>query len=582
MKRPAVCGVSWRVLAMAIAGSSLVAPAAAQMAAAGAAPAQSAPEEQPASPAPAEPGAVTPATEQGAPAQVQRFDINAFDVTGVTRFDADQIGAIVYPFIGPDRSNDDAEGARKALQDAYAARGFEAVVVELPVQPDETFRRGIVQIAVSEAPLGQVLVSGGRHHSEARVRENVPSLVPGQPIDLQALQRDVSSANRFPDRTITPTFKPAANGGSVDVELKVQDELPIHASVEVNNDNSPSTTRTRIASSARFTNLGGVGHTLSATYIYAPERKSDSEVISGSYSVPFIGTPWTLLVFGYKSNSNIAALGGTNVLGDGYQVGVRATYKLPASSTYQAITFGPDFKDFKQDITVGGLPAGSAPIRYIPFTTEYALSGADENTSYGLNLGATMGLRAINRNIRRDGCVPSPFENCLEPQFSYRELNARENFIHLNLSANYQRAFAGDFVAVYRLSGQLADSHLITNEQFSIGGLTNVRGYFQSEAVGDDGFSQGLELRSPSVATLFGGAVDELRVYGFADMGFVRVRGALAEQQDEFRLLSIGGGTRMRLFDLFSGEMSIGVPLRDGPVSDAGDPRAIFVVRGEF
>ncbi len=560
MKRPTVSGVSWRVLATSVASLGLVAPAAAQTAA---------PEPQ------------SQAPEASAQA-ASRFDINAFDVSGVTRFDPDQVAAILYPFVGPDRSNDDAEGARKALQDAYSARGFEAVVVELPVQPDATFRQGIVTIAVSEAPLGQVTVSGGKHHSDARVLANVPSLVPGQPIDLQALQRDVSAANRFPDRTITPTFKPSATGASVDVELKVKDDLPIHASVEVNNDNSPSTTRTRIASSARFTNLGGVGHTLSATYIFAPERKSDSEVISASYSVPFIGTPWTLLVFGYKSNSNIAALGGTNVLGDGYQIGVRATYKLPSDTTYQTITFGPDFKDFKQDITVGGVAAGSAPIRYIPFTAEYALSGADDNTSYGFNIGATMGVRAINRNFVREGCIPSLFDNCLEDQFSYRELNANENFVHLNLSANYQRAFLGDFIGAYRLSGQIADSHLITNEQFAIGGGTNVRGYYQSEAVGDDGFSQSLELRSPSVATLFGAAVDELRVYGFADMGFVRVRGVLPGQEDQFRLLSLGGGAKLRLFNLFSGEMSIGVPLRDGPVSDAGDPRAVFVVRGEF
>lgn len=560
MGRLAFSGEFRRVLAGAASAASLcvVAPATAQTS------------------APADPA-------QGAQAApTARFDIAAYDVSGVTRFDPDQIAAIVYPFVGPDRSNDDAEGARKALQDAYAAKGFEAVVVELPVQPDETFRRGIVLIAVSEAPLGRVAVSGGRYHSDERVRAQVPSLVPGQPIDLRALQRDVAAANRFPDRTITPTFKPSASGGSVDVELKIKDELPIHASVEVNNDNSPSTTRTRVASSARFTNLGGVGHTLSATYIYAPERKSDSEVISGSYSIPFIGTPWTLLVFGYKSNSNIAALGGTNVLGNGYQVGVRASYKLPAESSYQTISFGPDFKDFQQDITVGGIQAGSAPIRYIPFTAEYSLSGADENTSYGLTLGATVGVRTIKRYTFRANCTPSSGDNCLADQFENREAFSNENFIHLNASANYQRAFGGDFVAAYRLSGQLADSHLITNEQFAIGGLTSVRGYYLSESVGDDGLSQSIELRSPSVATLLGSAVDELRVYGFLDMGAVHVRRALAEQQADFGLLSIGGGARVRLFDLFSGEMSIGVPLRGGPVSDAGDPRALFIIRGEF
>lgn len=525
----------------------------------------------------------TPAAPSAAPAPApaaQRFDIEAFDVSGVTRFNADEIATIVYPFSGPDKSSDDVEGARKALQDAYAKKGYEAVVVETPVQPNETFSRGIVQIAVSEAPLGQVVISGEKHHSADRVRADVPSLVPGQPINLAALQRDVSAANRFPDRTITPSFKPGSAPNTVDVELKVKDERPYHANLEVNNDNSPNTTATRVSLSGRYTNLWGAGHTLSATYIVAPERKQDSEVISGSYSIPFIGTPWTALVYGYKSNSNIAALGGTNVLGNGYQIGVRAIYKLPASSTYQSISFGPDFKDFQQDITIDGKDAGSAPIRYIPIVAEYSLSGATDKSSYDFTLGVTAGLRTIKRTTCIVTVVGEPCR--LIDQFRNREVDSNENFIHLNFSGNYSRAFWGDFVAAYRLNAQLADSHLITNEQYSLGGLTNIRGYYQSEAVGDDGISQSFELRSPSVATKIASFVDELRAYAFVDMGYTHVRSALPDQDNDFGLIGIGGGARLRMLDALSGEVSVGVPLLAGPVSSVGDPRIIFVVRGEF
>ena len=564
MKGSWIRGAAWRGLACAAACGGSVSAAVAQNA-----PPQ---QEQP---------------QPGQPQQAaQAFDIEAFDVSGVTRFTPDQIAAIVYPFAGPQRGSDDVEAARKAIQDAYAKRGFEAVVVEIPVQPTETFQHGIVLLTVAEAPLGRVIVSGEKHHSADRVRADVPSLVPGQPIDLAALQRDVSSANRFPDRTITPTFKPASNG-SVDVELKVKDERPYHASAEVNNDNSPSTSRTRVQVSGRYTNLWGAGHTVSATYIVAPERRQDSEVISGSYSIPYIGTPWTFLFFGYKSNSNIAALGGTNVLGNGYQVGFRVSYKLPSDSTYHSISFGPDFKDFKQDIFIAGVQAGRAPIRYLPLTAEYSLSGADETQSYGFTAGVTMGLRALKRYSLIEGCVPGQFnpglpDNCLVDQFQNRELFANENFVHVNLTADYSRAFAGDFVGSYHLSAQYADSHLITNEQFATGGLTSVRGYYLSEAVGDNGFAQQLEFRSPSAATVFGSFVDELRVYGFFDLGYVHVLRALAEQQSDFRLASVGGGARLRLLGAFTGEMSIGVPLKDGPVSAKGDPRAVFIVRGEF
>lgn len=533
------------------------------------------------------------AESRSAPRQApDHFPIAAFDISGVTKLSAAEIERIVYAHAGPDRTPQDVEAARKAIQDAYAAKGYEAVVVEVPGQPPELFRQGIVQIQVSEAPIGQVRVVDAKHHSAAVVRRQVPSLVEGQPVDLKALQADVSAANRFPDRTITPSFKAGTEPGTVDIELKVKDELPFHAALELNNDHGPSTRPLRLSYTLRYTDLWKAGHSISASYIVAPQDKRESEVFSGSYTAPLIGTPWTLMAYGYKSNSNVAALGGTNVLGDGYQVGLRAIYRLPAEKTFQSISFGPDFKDFQQDIFVGGVAAGSAPIRYIPLVAEYSLAGGDDKNSYDLTLGVTAGVRAfkrvrcfdrqLNQSAPRIDCINGLPNHEFVDQFRDREANSNENFVHFNASANYSLVLPEDFVAAFRLTGQFADSHLVTNEQFSVGGLTSVRGYLQSEAVGDDGIGTSFELRSPSIAPLLGKYVDELRFYGFVDSGYVHVRSPLLDQQSEFGLISVGGGARIGLFKYLTGEIAVGVPLRDGPASKRGDPRATFVARGEF
>ncbi len=93
----------------------------------------------------------------------------------------------------------------------------------------------------------------------------------------------------------------------------------------------------------------------------------------------------------------------------------------------------------------------------------------------------------------------------------------------------------------HRISAQIADSHLVTNEQFAAGGLTSVRGYLQSEGVGDDGVSGSFELRLPSIAPHLPGFVDELRMFGFVDAARVHVLRTLPEQTSDFKLLSIGG-----------------------------------------
>lgn len=543
----------------------------------------------------AQDGGGVPAAETGqareAPAS---FLIAAIDVSGATKLSAAEIETLIYPFLGPDRTNADVIAAQKALQRAYAAKGYEAVDVEIPVQPNETFSQGIVVLAVHEAPLGTVAVVDAKHHAAETARAQVPSLVAGQPINIAALQRDVAEANRFPDRQISPRFKPGAQPGTVDVDLEMEDRSPFHASIDLNNDNSPNTRPLRLSGSVRYSNLWGAGHTLTVTGFVAPQNRKQSTVISGSYNAPLIGSPWSILVYGYRSNSNVAALGGVNVLGNGYQIGVRATYRLPGDRVLQQLSFGPDFKSFKENISLQGKPLQPTRIRYVPLVAEYSASGAGERSSFGATLGVTGGLRVV----KRDACFESPFAGpppsdvltcklgdatgIVADQFTGRAIDASENFIHLNLDLNYTRSLVQDVQLALRLSGQLADSSLITNEQFSIGGVTNVRGYYVSEAVGDDGVNGAIELRTPDWGAAIGGLVDSLRFFGFVDAGYARVRAPAAGQQRSFRLVGAGGGFRLQLFRLVTGELVVGVPLRRGPISDRGDPRTVFSLKGEF
>jgi hemolysin activation/secretion protein len=536
-------------------------------------------------------GAGTSAQARQAP---DKFMIAAFDVSGATKLSGPEIERLIYPFVGPDRSNADVVAAQKALQDAYAAKGYGAVLVDVPVQPAETFSQGIVQIAVNEAPVGRVRVVGSEHHALSVVREQVPSLVEGQPVDLQALQRDVAQANRVPDRSIDPVFRPGQVAGTIDVDLKVDDSRPYHASAVLNNDSSPSTKPLRLAITSSYTDLWQQGHSVSITYSVAPEDRKQSEVISASYNAPLIGTPWAFTIYGYRSNSNVAALGGTNVLGNGTQIGLRATYRLSGQGLSQQISFGPDFNSFKERLFLLGSPLRPTPIRYMPLVAEYSLSGADEDASFDVSLGVTAGLRVVKHATCVDlgnAQVPDQAAACRLPdggigvpedQFQGRAIDARENFVHFNLDANYTQTLPGGLALALRLSGQLADSSLVTNEQFSIGGMTTVRGYYVSEAVGDDGYVESVELRFPDIAGSIGRPVDELRLFAFGDLGYAHVRAPAPDQQANFRIGSFGGGMRFRLLDNFSGEFLVGVPVTDGPVSQRGDARYSFSVKGDF
>jgi len=509
-----------------------------------------------------------PAPVRSAP---DRFEIAAFDVSGVTRLDAATVENAVYGFTGPDRAATDVEAARKALEDAYKARGFESVLVEIPPQPNAGFLAGIVQLRVTEASIGQVRVTGSKYHAPSVVLAQVPALTAGFVPDFTAAQAQIAAANRFPDREVTPSIKAGKIPGTIDVDLRVRDSLPLHASVDLNNDHNNTTSDLRLAGSVRYTNLWQAGHTISASYLISPKNREEVEVISGSYMAPLLGSRWTLLLYAYKSNSNVAALGGSQVLGNGYAVGTRAIYRF-AGSTEQSLTFGFDWKDFDQDILVPtgpDTPPGliQTPISYIPLVLSYSRQSVSETSAFNLTIAATAGLRGFGSTAQ---------------DVQAQRFNGIGNFVHANLDVDYTRALGRDFSAFARVTGQFADSPLVTNEQFSVGGNSSVRGYFQSEAVGDDGVNGSLELRSPSLGSSLGSFVDELRVFAFADGGFVRVRSPLPDQIDNFSLLSAGVGSRFQLFRYLKGNVAFGWPLIDGAVSKAGDGMLTFSVKAEF
>jgi hemolysin activation/secretion protein len=516
-----------------------------------------------------EPAAVPAAIPvRSAPAM---FEIAAFDVTGVTKIDSATIETAIYPFVGPDRAATDVEAARKAIEDAYKARGFESVLVEIPPQPNEAFVSGIVQLKVTEATIGQVRVTGAKYHAPTVIAAAVPALTAGTVPDFNAAQTQLAAANRFPDREITPSIKAGKVPGTIDIDLKVRDSLPLHASLELNNDHNNLTKPLRLSGSVRYTNLWQVGHTLTASYLLSPEDRSQAEVISGSYLAPLTGSRWTLLLYGYRSNSNVAALGGSQVLGNGYAIGTRAILRLPGKAE-QSLTFGFDYKDFKQDISVPtgpDTPPGiiRTPIAYVPLVLSYNYQQATETGAFNATLSVTAGLRGFG----------SPADVVQGQRFF-----AVGNFVHVNLEADYTRNLGGDFSAFGRINSQYADSPLVTNEQFGIGGNTSVRGYFQSEGVGDNGINGSVELRSPSLAGRIGGFVDELRFFAFVDGGFANLRRPLPDQTASFTLISAGAGTRFQLLRYFKGNLAYGFPLIDGVVSKAGGGMITFSVKAEF
>jgi len=522
--------------------------------------------------APSDPSAASPP-----PAQLVRFDIDEYRVEGADRLPQIEVEEAVYPFLGPNRTSSDVEKARAALEKAYHDKGFQTVGVSVPPQDA---RRGFIVLKVTENTVGRLRVKGSRYFDLEQIKRKVPSLREGNLPNFKDVTKDIVSLNQWPDRRVTPSLRAGTKPGTVDVDLNVEDKVPLHGSAELNNRQSPSTTPLRASVSLRYDNLWQRGHSLNVLYQEAPMRREDTSVISASY---LARTHWdhvNLLVYGLKSNSSVATVGGANVVGPGQVVGGRAVITLPnRGELFHTLSVGADYKDFQQTLSLGQ-DEFSSPVVYVPLVATYGATWQGEGSLTQLNATISAGVRGL-------GSDPQ--------EFDAKRYKATASFITLRGDIAHTRDMPHGFQLYGKVQGQIADQPLVSSEQFSLGGLDTVRGYLESEALGDYGVAATAELRTPNLAPRFEqtferdgrdpakvNVIDDWRFFVFADAGRVRIFDPLIEQQAQFDLASYGVGTRVKLLQYLQGMILVGIPLVSQQVTVANEPRVSFRVWGEF
>lgn len=527
---------------------------------------------------PAQGGQPAPAaakTDKTAPQP--RFDIDEFRVEGADNLPQIEVEGAVYPFLGPGRTSEDVEKARAAVEKAYHDRGLQTVSVSVPQQDAQ---RGFVVLKVTENRVGRLRVKGSRYFDLANVKRSAPSLKEGALPDFKQVTNDIVALNRWPDRRVTPALRAGATPGTVDVDLNVDDTLPLHGSIELNNRQSPSTTALRSSVSMHYDNLWQLGHSMTWTYQMAPLNPKDAMVISGSY-LARTDLDWlSVLLYGLKSDSSVATVGGANVVGPGQVIGGRAVITLPTKGElFHTLSIGVDYKNFEQTLTLGQ-DAFSSPVTYVPVVAAYSASWQADKRLTQLNATVTAGLRGV-------GSSPG--------EFDAKRYKATSSFVSLHADISHTQDFAEGFQLYAKLQGQASDQPLVSSEQISLGGQDTVRGYLESEVLGDFGVAGMLELRSPNLAPYMEqklpnptgdpvkyNAFDEWRFFAFADGGHTRIYEPLVDQQSHFDLASYGVGMRMKTLRYLNSVVLVGVPLTNQQTTLANHPRFSFRVWGEF
>ena len=486
-----------------------------------------------------------------------RFDIFEYVVDGNTVLDVPAIEEAVYPFLGEQRNAGDVDMARETLEKTYQMRGFQTVQVVIPEQGVES---GVIHLQVVENPVGRLRVVGSKFHSLSDIRQTAPSLAEGKVTNTTEVQNDIVALNRQADLKVTPRLKAGQVPGTVDVDLEVEDKLPLHANIEINNQYNQKTEPLRVVGSVSYDNLWQEGHSISLSYQVAPQRTSDAQAYSGSYSWPVERTPFTILAYGVKSDSDVAALAGTDVVGRGTIFGFRGIVNLPGRDNfYHSFTAGIDRKNLTQNVITAGLPANST-VLYYPASLAYSATWQESDlvTKVGgsIDFALPVGSGSAKLDLQRFGAL--------------------RQYIYAKFDVSHQQPLASGYSVYGRIQAQVTNDPLLSSEQMSAGGANSIRGYLEAERLGDYGVSGTIEFRTPSFGKAVSPSVDDWHFLAFLDGGALWLQQPLPGEKSSFTLGSAGIGTRFSAFESLNGAADIAVAAVDGAVTKMGATRVHF------
>ncbi len=505
------------------------------------------------------------------PAKELTFPIEGFLVEGNTLLPPEVVQDTLETMIGPGKKASDVETARDTLEKLYHSKGYPTILVSIP---EQRVQEGIIRLDVTESKVAKLATAGNRYVTSEKILNSLPSMKPGAVLYTPDVQKEIGKANENADVKVTPSLSQGNEPGTVDVDLKVEDTLPLHASLELSDRYSPNTTPLRLNAVIHYDNLWQSDHSLSLQYQNSPQDPNQVEVGAAAYSLP---APWavthTILFSGIWNSSNSAFGEGFSAIGKGKMFGARYVLPLPALTNYSHnLIIGLDYKDF-QNLTsqLTNTPSTSSnaqnpPVTYVPLSLVYTSFLTDPRGMTQFNTGLNMAFRGLISD---------------ETAFAQNRFDARGDYLYATGGVQRtQDLFAGTKLFV-KADGQVSDAPLINNEQYAGGGLDNVRGYHETEALGDSAVHTIVEFRGPEMAASHGVCDGKLQCTPcvFYDQAHLFIMDPLAGQETRFILEGTGVGVKGTYDKCFEYETYWATALTSTEHTKAGDNMVHFRVK---
>ena len=430
------------------------------------------------------PDITPPATEEVSPNIPGTITVKQFRFEGNTAFDTEELSKELEEFIDRPLSFAELLEARSVITQYYVDRGY---VTSGAYIPPQTIENHTVTIKIVEGQLEdiQVTVEGKLNPSYVRDRLalggqtplNIPRLVES----LQILQLNPIIEN------ISAQLTPSPRPGNNILVVKVVAARSFYPRLLFDNGRNPQVGEIRRGFNIAENNLWGIGDRANFSY-FNTDASDDVEV---TYQVPVNVYNGTVEV-GYRSLTGEIIEEPLDILeiNSDYQK-YSFRFRQPIIQTpLQEFSLGLDI-DHQKSKTVyldglafpsrGSDTNGRTNISTIRFSQEWV--GRTPTQVLSARSQFDWGVEAFG--------TTRPFDIEVNPDTPY------SNYFLWRGQGQWVKLLADDTLFVFRSDIQLADRPIVSLEQFSLGGIGNVKGYRQNSLLTDNGIFVGMELRFP-------------------------------------------------------------------------------------
>jgi hemolysin activation/secretion protein len=505
---------------------------------------------------------------EGADSSYKVF-IKKIEVEGAETLDRRAVNAIILPYENRELTLQDFRDITEKITGEYRKKGNVTSMAYLVPQKIEN---NTLKIMASEGRVGDITVTGNDYFKTSLLLRYLDTKK-GQILNYDELRKNLSFINESPDRNASVVLVKGKEQGETDIDMKVEDKMPLHAMLGYNNYNPRYLDRNRFMAEIKSNNFLGLGH------IFSIEGQSELnnfdmyQLVAARYLMPL----WRQFKVGAYYMRLRQNLGGDvstlNVKGEGDIASVYCSYKfIDTENLTININPGFDYKDI--DNKVLGVTVSQDRLRVAKLSFDI-----DWSDMFG---GRTIVVQELHWGI------PNMFGGLKseDSRASRASAGTGGSFFKYVLNGVRVQSLPWEMSALFKGAVQLSSDSLCSTEQYNVGGISTVRGYPVAEYAGDNGFLGSAELYVPpyfipkewKVPFTDIPLYQSLRIMGFFDWGLVTTRDPQAGETSSEIIYSAGPAIRFNIPEKVSVSFDYGYALGQ-KATDGSAARAYVEVK---